>query len=468
MYDINDTICAVSSASPGAGTVARSIIRISGAESYPILNGIFHADGKLHKRGITTGKIHLENLPDHDATVYSFVSGHSYTGEDLVEIHTFAASVVIQCIVNKLLDSSRLADPGEFTLRAYLSGKIDLSQAEAVAEIVASGNRFQLAAAQKLLEGKLCRTIAEIREQMLDILSLIEAGLDFSTEDIEFVTRQNAFETITAIADRLRDILNSNIRCEQMLDLPAVGIAGLPNAGKSSLLNALLGRERSIVSDRHATTRDVLTGLLELKNSRCAIFDCAGLTKPAAEDTSPTGILETLAQQAAIQALKSAEMLLFCVDVSKDDYHEDLAVAKILKGRRHILVLTKCDLVTKAQLTQKTAQIGEMLAIEPILTSTETGDGIKDLRRVIDEAIVKMTGSLSEYAETIAITERHHRLVREAMENLTESADEINAGNDEVAAMLLRGGYEQLADLETEHIDEAVLERIFSRFCIGK
>ena len=467
MYDINDTICAVSSASPGAGAVARSIIRISGAESHPILNDIFQAEGKLRNRGITTGKIRLENLPDHDATVYSFVSGHSYTGEDLVEIHTFAAGVVVQRIVNKLLDSSRLADPGEFTLRAYLNGKIDLSQAEAVAEIVASGNRFQLAAAQKLLEGKLCRTIAEIRVQMLDILSLIEAGLDFSTEDIEFVTRQNAFETITAIADRLRDILNSNIRCEQMLDLPAVGIAGLPNAGKSSLLNALLGRERSIVSDRHATTRDVLTGLLDMKNSRCAIFDCAGLTRPSA-DTSPTDILETLAQQAAIQALKSAEMLLFCIDVSKDDYSEDLAVAKVLKGRQHILVLTKCDLVTEDQLAQKTAQLGEMLTIEPIATSTETGNGIEDLRRVIDEAIVKMTGSLSEYAETIAITERHQRLVREAMENLAESADEINAGNDEVAAMLLRGGYEQLADLETEHIDEAVLERIFSRFCIGK
>ncbi|MCK4959642.1 MAG: 50S ribosome-binding GTPase, partial [Planctomycetes bacterium] len=268
-------------------------------------------------------------------------------------------------------------------------------------------------------------------------------------------------------ADRLRDILNSNIRCEQMLDLPAVGIAGLPNAGKSSLLNALLGRERSIVSDRHATTRDVLTGLLDMKNSRCAIFDCAGLTRPSA-DTSPTDILETLAQQAAIQALKSAEMLLFCIDVSKDDYSEDLAVAKVLKGRQHILVLTKCDLVTEDQLAQKTAQLGEMLTIEPIATSTETGNGIEDLRRVIDEAIVKMTGSLSEYAETIAITERHQRLVREAMENLAESADEINAGNDEVAAMLLRGGYEQLADLETEHIDEAVLERIFSRFCIGK
>ncbi len=466
MYDINDTIAAVSSPSTGIGAVARSIIRISGPRALVILSGVFQPEEKITRRGIVKGKIRIDAELEIEATAYVFFGPNSYTGEDLVEMHVFAAEVVVQHILGKLFAETRLAGPGEFTLRAYLNGKMDLSQAEAVAQVVAGSNRFQLAAAQKLLAGRLCETTGEIRRQLLDILSLIEAGLDFAGEDIEFVTGQKAVETISGIQSHLRELLTGSIRYEEMIDLPAVGLAGAPNAGKSSLLNALLGRDRSIVSRQPATTRDVLTGLLELKRCDCALFDCAGLVP----EEGRMDVLDALAREAAIEALNGAQLVLLCVDAGKDDYPDEIgiAVGGCLQPRELIYVATKCDLLGAKQLNQKAARLNNMFGARFVSTSALTGDGLSDLRGLIDRAIVSARAGAGEAADRIAITERHRLVVSEAIKNLADAATEINAGNDEVAAMLLRAIYEQLGGLEREDVDEAVLERIFSHFCIGK
>jgi tRNA modification GTPase len=166
MYDINDTVTAISSPSTGIGTVAKSIIRVSGPRTLVILGQIFQPSEKIEKRGIITGKIRIDAELEVEATVYAFFGPASYTGEDLAEIHVFAAEVVVQRILAGLLDEARLAGPGEFTMRAYLNGKMDLSQAEAVAEIVAGSNELQLSAAQKLLSGKLGETTSVIRREL--------------------------------------------------------------------------------------------------------------------------------------------------------------------------------------------------------------------------------------------------------------------------------------------------------------
>jgi len=464
MYDINDTIAAVSSPPSGVGAIAGSIIRISGPQALEILTEMFQPDGEITKRGIVKGKIRINGELEIEATVYSFFGPNSYTGQDLVEIHIFAAEVVVQQILGKLFAEARLAGPGEFTLRAYLNGKMDLSQAEAVAQVVAGSNKLQLAAAQKLLAGRLCERTGEIRRALLDILSLIEAGLDFAGEDIEFLTVQKAVDAISMIRSRLEGLLAGSIRYEEEIHLPAVGLAGAPNAGKSSLLNALLGKDRSIVSRQRATTRDVLTGVLELERCDCALFDCAGLS-PAKNQAN---VLEKLAREAAIEALNGAQLVLLCVDADKDDYAEDIAVRGCFGPKELIYVATKCDLLGAEQLSQKTDQLNKLFGVRFVATSALTGEGLVDLRRLIDHAVVKSRAGAPEAAERIAIAERHRRAVSGAMKNLADAAQEVNAGNDEVAAMLLRAAYDQLGGLEREDVDEAVLERIFSSFCIGK
>jgi tRNA modification GTPase len=379
-----------------------------------------------------------------------------------------------------------MAGPGEFTARAYLNGKIDLSQAEAVNEIVVSSNKFQLAAAEKLLGGRLAETTAEVRERLMDCLSLIEAGLDFSGEDIEFITCDGAVERLVEIKEQLEQLLSGNISYESVIDLPAVGIAGAPNAGKSSLLNKLLGEARSIVSAQRKTTRDVLTGLLTLRHCNCVLFDCAGLMHQT------HNILDELAQQAAVESLQNSSVVVFCVDASKKDWSEDITIRKLIEPKTLIPVATKCDLLCEEMLANRLAGLNKLFNRAPALpvsawpsqdgrepveflpTSAETGIGLEQLRKTIDKKLIEpalgrgFEGQVAEQASGVALTARHRQAVTEAIENIEESVSELKAGNDEVAAMMLRAAYQGLSNIEHQHFDDEILERIFSRFCIGK
>lgn len=462
MHNIHDTIIAISSASL-ENAIAMSIIRISGANARCVVDELFSTNQETGKRSIVTGTIKLDGL-EVEGKVYSFFAPRSYTGQDTAEIHLFASAAVVEGIFRKLTCQVRPAGPGEFTLRAYLNGKVDLSQAEAVAEIVSSSNKFQLSAAQKLLAGKLSETISRLREQLLDIMSLIEAGMDFSGEDIEFISSQDAAASISKIKNQLEKLLNSSIRYEEMIDMPSVGLAGASNAGKSSLLNALLGEDRSIISDTLATTRDVLTGMLKLDNGNCAMFDCAGLVA----ETDKGDILQSLAQQAAIETLNSADLVLFCIDAGKDDYRQDIAIQKLIHPHNTIVIATKCDLLDKQAMDRKLIELTELFGKKPIATSVPAGNGLSDLRSMIDQSLIELAAGSAQGAGKIAITERHRQTVADSIQSLDEAAQQIIAGNDEIAAMLLRAGFEQLAYLEREDIDEAVLDRIFANFCIGK
>ncbi|MCK5226211.1 MAG: 50S ribosome-binding GTPase, partial [Planctomycetes bacterium] len=313
MYELDDTIVAVSSATSDK----RAIVRISGLATLEVLQRIFIPKIDGSKAGITAGRLVIDDELKVSAILYLFPAPNSYTGDCLAELHIYTNSSVVEQLISNLLSLDlRMASAGEFTARAYLNGKIDLAQAEAVGEIVASSNRFQLAAAEKLLAGSLSKTANQISLSVMDLLSCIEAGLDFSGEDIEFITRSEASEKLTEINTGLNQLLAGSISYESMLDLPSVGLAGLANAGKSSLLNKLLNRKRSIVSGERKTTRDILTGLLELAKSSCIIFDCAGLL-PFDQQHN---ILDELAQQTAVESLQNASIVIFCVDISSADF----------------------------------------------------------------------------------------------------------------------------------------------------
>jgi len=460
MYELNDTIAAVSSPT----SEQRVIVRISGPEALAVCGQIFNGPIPKEHSGISSGSVAIDEELNIDGKLYVFGGPHSYTGDDIAEIHIDTNSSVVEVLMDRLLEQGiRSAEPGEFTARAYLNGKLDLAQAEAVNEIIVSSNEFQLAAAEKLLSGRLAETTTEVRDDLLECLSLIEAGMDFSGEDIEFITRPQAVERLSAISDRLEQLLSGSVSCESVIDLPAVGIAGATNAGKSSLLNKLLGRERSIVSPKSKTTRDILTGLCTLKHYRCVLFDCAGLL------VRPEDILDELAQQAAIEALRNSAVVIFCVDVSKPDWSEDAAVRKLIESKVLVPVATKCDLLGRDIPAGRLGELNGLFGTEFMPVSMVTDAGMELLRETID-------GKLTEKfkappASMVALTARHRKTVTEAIENIGQSIRELNGGNDEVTAMLLRAAYQAVSDIEGAggtHIDEQILEQIFGRFCIGK
>jgi tRNA modification GTPase len=471
MYKLDDTIVAVSSPTSDK----RVIVRLSGPATADIMQQLFSPPIAKYEPGILRGSVSVDSEFRADATLYKFCGPHSYTGEDVAELHIFGNRAVTEALIDKLLGSRaaaiRPAEAGECTVMAYLNGKIDLTQAEAVNEVIVTGNRFQLAAAEKLLAGRLAETTNQIGSRLCDCLSLIEAGLDFSQEDMEFITRADAVRRLTDIKNQLEQLLSASINCEGVIDLPAVGIAGAPNAGKSSLLNTLLGRPRSIVSDQSRTTRDVLTGLLKLRHCECVLFDCAGLI------TEPGNILDELAQQAAIEALRTAAVTIFCVDLSKEDWGQDLAIAELIEPEATVMLATKSDSVSQEAISERLERLNRRFDAEFVAISAETGAGIKELGDSIERRIIELAAGFAEHEglpetrETkhgIALTARHRQAVTEAIENVGEAVKESEAENEEVAAMMLRAAYQAVSTIEQEPIDEQVLGRIFSRFCIGK
>jgi tRNA modification GTPase len=514
MYDLSDTIVAVSSASGGV----RSIVRITGPSTQQICEQVFEPaqDCRISNlkseschSTILSGLVHINDDLAVDAWLYLFFAPRSYTGEDLAEIHVCAGRILVETLIQNLLARGlRAAGPGEFTARAYLNGKLDLAQAEAVNEVISSSNRLQLEAAEMLLRGRLTKTTDEIRAALLDVLSLIEAGLDFSGEDIEFIGAPEATRRLAAIQEGLEELLAGSIRYETLMDLPAIGIAGAPNAGKSSLLNALLGWERSLVSDQPKTTRDVLSGVLTTDRFQCVLFDCAGLI------VKPADTLDELAQRAAVEALQRCAAVLFCIEATKPDITEDTAARALIEPKSMIHVATKSDLLSPEECSRRISELAELFHAEFLPVSSETSYGLADLLGAVERSILRgpaPTGRpappgrlttdgnhretrrvgcahhcLSEYAgrgghsppdelshlksefSTVALTARHRQAVTEAKEQIAQAMVEVHRGAEEVAVLMIRAACQALAQIERQPIDEQVLDRIFSRFCIGK
>jgi len=475
MYDLSDTIVAVSSPSGVPGRAGRAIVRITGPATMDTCQRIFQPSIRTGKTCVIPGNLAIDDELEVTALLYLFFAPYSYTGDDVAEIHVHAGAAVTQALLGKLLgEGLHMAGPGEFTARAYLTGKIDLAQAEAVNEVVVSSNSHQLTAAERLLAGRLGETTAQAQSAIMDLLGLIEAGIDFSCEDIEFISRADAAARLADIKKQLERLASASISYESVIDLPAVGIAGAPNAGKSTLLNKLLGTARSIVSHRRKTTRDVLPGELSLAHSRCVLFDCAGLTGCPSDErraTSDELILDELAQQAAVEALRNSSVVVFCVDVSKADRAEDVAVRGLIEPKTLIPVATKCDLCTEKVLADRLTRLGELFGSEFLAVSAKTGAGLGLLRAAIDTAIVSCQSSLVDRQSSILLTARHRQAVAEAIQNIGGAVDELKSGNDEVAAMLLRAAYQCICDIHQPvagRLDEQILQQIFSRFCIGK
>ncbi|MCI0498668.1 MAG: 50S ribosome-binding GTPase [Planctomycetales bacterium] len=464
MLNLDDTIAAVSSASVAVVAAGRSILRISGPETFTILSRIATPAQPIEKNRIVLCRVHVEEGLDAEGRVYAFFQPHSYTGQDLAELHLDACGAIVEAVLKKIYRYARPAGPGEFTQRAYLNGRIDLTQAEAVAEIITAANTAQLAAAERLLGGRFSDAVSDVRAGIMDLLGLLEAGLDFAEEDIELVSKDRACARMADFRRQVSDLLEGSIRCERMIDLDSVGLAGVPNAGKSSLLNALLGAERSIVSDARATTRDVLTGVLPLDGLDCVLFDCAGLLLP--EDQAAP--IHRLSHQASLAALNKAAVVLFCVDAGKRDVTADVQMRKQVAAPAVIYVMTKLDAISPQDTRRRREYLNGRFEADFIPTSAATGEGLGELKERIRTELMRLRAGDREHQDRLTINQRHEQKLMEAVTLLGEAADEMKNDAAEVAAMLLRQTHRLLGGLEREDVSEQILDRIFSRFCIGK
>ena len=464
MLNMDDTIAAVSSASVPFGTVGRSIIRICGPDTYQVVSQCVSTSSPIKKNTILLCQVHVDSELSIDGLLYAFCHPHSYTGQDMVELHLDVCGAVVEAILKNIYQHARPAAPGEFTQRAFLNGKLDLTQAEAVAEIVSSANSAQLDAAQRLLHGRFSEVIGHLRAQLVELIGNLEAGLDFSEENIEFVSADETLATIKHIQQSLTDLLEGSIRCERMIDLDSVGLAGLPNTGKSSLLNVLLGKSRSIVSQTEATTRDVLTGILKLRTLDCVLFDCAGLLVPEKQNT----LINQLSHQASLTALNKAAVVLFCVDLTQTDVSLDIQMRNQIAAETNIYVGTTADLLSKTESVNRMAYLEKRFGECFVPTSSQTGEGLEAIRDRIEAELTALRAGDRDRQDRLTINERHEQRLKEAIKVLAESADEIRSESIEIAAMLLRQAYELLGGLERENISETILDHIFSQFCIGK
>jgi tRNA modification GTPase len=492
MFDLDDTIVAISSP---AGVSARAIVRLSGPEAVRLAERFFlGAEGPLAEAGgfrafdgrvVIAGAGEAPNaihrvwrpLIELPARAYVFRAPRSYTRQDVVELHIPGSPVAATAMVSALLDAgARAAGPGEFTARAFFSGRIDLSAAEAVADMIDAADHAQLRQAGAAMGGwihKLCRRAAAA---LTDALATVEASIDLAEEDIVLEQPRELSRRLEGVSRRLRRVARRAAEMPETAARPHVVIAGAPNVGKSSLLNALSGVDRAIVSALAGTTRDVLTAAMHLADGSVAVLqDAAGLTKPA-------GSLAAAADQAAWAAVVGADVVLFVFDLSAGRFEADIELLRQVRDSNRrcplLAVGNKVDLLDEKLAARRTAKLAAQLpeavvdATSPptLAVSALRGDGLERLRRAIAECL---NVSAERPGQLLGLHQRQKRHLLAAAEAVRRTGRLLRptghiADVAELAAIELRTALNELGQISGQVITEDVLGRIFSRFCVGK
>jgi len=375
----------------------------------------------------------------------------SYTAEDVIEISCHGSPVVLRHAVARALDAgARLAEPGEFTLRAFLNGRIDLPQAEAVRDLIESTTLYQARIAAQQAGGSVSRRIAPLKEQLLELIALLEAGIDFAEDDVSVAPAAEILRRLAPVTEGVARLADSFAFGELVREGLTLAIVGRPNVGKSSLFNRLLGQERAIVTGIPGTTRDVVSEVAAIHGIPVKLFDTAGIR-------DGEGLVETLGIQRSFQAMADADLTLVVLDLSApvaDEDHE--LVARARRQGRSIVAGNKCDLPRRAE---------EMDGVYAV--SALTGEGIEALREAAFRAVAPAGGP--EVETGFITTMRHERLLRESLEYLEKAATAV--ARNIPHEMLLLDLYSALRPIDAitgATTADDILNRIFSTFCIGK
>lgn len=455
----DDVIVAISTP---AGRSARGILRLTGPAAIATCARLFWpADGQgLAAQGAwqtIPGRLQLRTDLAVPAVAVLFLPPRSYTGQPLVELHVAGAPVLLEMALRAcMVAGARLAEAGEFTARAFLTGRMDLLSAEAVAERIAAKSDAQLVAAQQLAGGALAERARAATQELADLLSLVEAGIDFADEPIEFIDAESLGGRLAALQADLEDLMARSLDMQRLEALPRVALAGPPNAGKSRLLNRLTGLDRSICSPIPGTTRDVLSAVMDTPAGQVLLLDGPGLGE-AQND------IDQMAQDAWRDLLGRVDLVLLVLPADLL-YHDEIdhgPVGQVVAGRPHLLVANKSDLLDASGLAALAARLAVRPAKPVHMISAATGAGCEALRQAI--AVAGGPGNSGE--GRIVLTARHSQALQAGLEAIAAAGRERPA---ELIALHLREAMGHLGQITGAVTTEDLLNRVFSKFCIGK
>lgn len=457
---IKETIAAIATGMSNSGI---GIIRMSGPEAISIADGIFVSARKNFKLSeAATHTVHYGNIVYEDNIIDEVLiiimkAPNSYTREDVVEIDCHGGVYVMKKILDILIKSgARTAEPGEFTKRAFLNGRIDLTQAEAVIDIINSKNKYALSNSVKLLNGKLSERITEIRKDLINNIAYIEAALD----DPEHISLDNYGDKLLITVDNYIDKVDNIIKTVDNGKIFTQGvktvIIGKPNAGKSSILNILAGYDRAIVTDIAGTTRDTIEEQINLAGITLNLVDTAGIR-------NTKDIVEEIGVNKAKELAEEADLILYVVDSSTELDENDYNILNIIKNRKTVILLNKSDLDTVTDADS----ISKITDSKVISVSAKDNTGLDEL----SETIVKLfaSGEIDYNDEVYVSGERNKEALEETLESLKLVKKSINEGlPEDFYTIDLMNAYEQLGKITGESVEDDLVNEIFSKFCMGK
>jgi tRNA modification GTPase len=459
---IDDTICAISSP-PGTGGIA--LIRLSGNAAFEIAQKVFQGReglliSALKSHTLHYGRIYHQGSEIDDVLLSVFRAPHSYTGEDSIEITCHGSVYIQQKVLEALLQAgARLAEPGEYTRRAFLNGRMDLTQAEAVADLIASQNAAAHRIALNQMRGGFSSRIQSLRQQLLDLGSLLELELDFAEEDVEFAGRDRLALLITDIRIELGQLIDSFKQGNLLKNGIPVAIIGKPNVGKSTLLNALINEERAIVSEIPGTTRDSIEEVVNLRGIAFRFIDTAGLRQSV-------DVIENLGIERTYAKIRQAAIVLYVFDISRDEPDDvkrelmDFGEQMKDSARKFIVIGNKTD-----ELVEAPHHFGELSGLHTLFISARRKENL----HLITDALMTHAQELLGDESTVLVSVRHQQALQHAAEAVLRVGQALEAGiSSELISSELRIALYHLGLISGEISNEEILGNIFQNFCIGK
>lgn len=453
---MEDTIAAIATA-PGEGGIG--IIRISGEESRRILENIFSRVNivpRMMHYGFVYDNFSGE-LIDEVMAVY-FKAPYSYTAEDVVEIQCHGSLVSLRKILALVLkNGARMAEPGEFTKRAFLNGRLDLSQAEAVIDLIRAKSDKSFDVALNQLEGNFSKEIRRVRAELMDSLVNISVNIDYPDEDIEQLTFENLVSALTSAQEKIGKMLQTSDTGRMITEGFKVSIIGKPNVGKSSLMNALLKETRAIVTSIPGTTRDTIEEMLTIRGIPVKLTDTAGIRET--ED-----IIEKIGIEKSKEAFNHADLIIFMTDRSRPLDDEDFSIVEHIGGRKTIVVLNKSDLDKAFDAEEISKLLPEASIIE---ASVANGQGIEKIEDIVENLVYG--GDVKQNNSMMVTNVRHKNLLEEAYQALGDGIEMAKMQQPlELLEIDVNRAYECLGAIIGEEVEEDIINEVFARFCLGK